>query len=129
MANDIPLPGVSALPASSKAASAPKTTVSSLPQPPAAKRSVIVNPTLRLDPALGLVVIEFRNDSGAITTSIPSQRQLEAYQRWAVAQLGPEPARTQQVLRPREPAGVNLSDAATQSRTTQIRTTPGTGAD
>lgn len=38
-----------------------------------------VNPSLRLDAALGLVVIEFRDDGGAITSSIPSQRQLEAY--------------------------------------------------
>lgn len=38
------------------------------------------NPTLRLDPALGLVVIEFVSKSGAVTSSIPSQRQLAAYQ-------------------------------------------------
>ena len=38
------------------------------------------NPTLRLDPALGLVVIEFLSKSGAVTSSIPSQRQLTAYQ-------------------------------------------------
>jgi hypothetical protein len=38
------------------------------------------NPTLRLDSALGLVVIEFVSKSGAITSSIPSQRQLTAYQ-------------------------------------------------
>ncbi len=37
------------------------------------------NPSLRLDPGLGLVVIEFRNDSGTVTRSIPSQQQLEAY--------------------------------------------------
>ena len=41
---------------------------------------------------LGLVVIEFRNDSGTVTTSIPSERQLEAYQRWETTQLGPAPA-------------------------------------
>jgi hypothetical protein len=37
------------------------------------------NPSLRLDPSLGLVVIEFRNDAGAVTRSIPSQRQIDAY--------------------------------------------------
>jgi hypothetical protein len=52
----------------------------------------VVNPTLRLDAALGLVVIEFRNDSGAITTSIPSQRQLQEYQRWQATRFGPTPA-------------------------------------
>jgi hypothetical protein len=37
------------------------------------------NPSLRLDPSLGLVVIEFRNDAGTVTRSIPNQRQIEAY--------------------------------------------------
>ncbi len=39
------------------------------------------NPSLRLDPALGLVVIEFRDESGDVSRSIPSVRQLEAYRR------------------------------------------------
>ncbi|MGE0416995.1 MAG: hypothetical protein AB7O80_09335 [Acetobacteraceae bacterium] len=38
-----------------------------------------VNPSLRLDAALGLVVIEFRDDAGALTSTIPSQRQIDAY--------------------------------------------------
>ena len=50
------------------------------------------NPTLRLDPALGMVVIEFHNTSGALTTSIPSQRQLAAYQKWSVTHVGPTPS-------------------------------------
>lgn len=50
------------------------------PEPPTTMAlQPIVNPSLRLDAALGLVVIEFRDDGGAITSSIPSQRQLEAY--------------------------------------------------
>jgi hypothetical protein len=50
------------------------------------------NPNLRLDPPLGIVVIEFRNDtSGVITTSIPSERQLAEYQRWDVTHFGPTP--------------------------------------
>jgi hypothetical protein len=57
----------------------------------------ITNPTLRLDAALGLVVIEFRDNSGAITTSIPSQRQLEAYQRWETTKFGPAPEGRAQV--------------------------------
>jgi hypothetical protein len=40
----------------------------------------VPNPTLRLDPALGLVVIEFLGKGGAVTTSIPTQRELAAYQ-------------------------------------------------
>jgi hypothetical protein len=58
---------------------------------PVQAASLITNPTLRLDAALGLVVIEFRNRTGAITTSIPSQRQIEAYQRWAQTHSGEAP--------------------------------------
>ncbi len=58
---------------------------------PAPAASPITNPTLRLDAALGIVVIEFRNDSGAITSSVPSQRQLQAYQKWDVTCFGPTP--------------------------------------
>jgi hypothetical protein len=53
--------------------------------------SPITNPSYRLDSALGLVVIEFRNDAGAVTDSIPSERQLQAYQRWQTTQFGPVP--------------------------------------
>ena len=69
----------------SVAAAEPKvvTTAPSLAEP---------NPSLQLDPALGLVVIEFRNNSGTVTDSIPSERQLEAYQRWATTHFGPEPS-------------------------------------
>jgi hypothetical protein len=58
----------------------------------AASTSPIPNPSLRLDPVLGLVVIEFRSDTGAVARSIPSQRQLEAYQRWETSRFGPAPA-------------------------------------
>ncbi len=44
-----------------------------------ASASPYVNPTLRLDAELGLVVMEFRDDSGAVTSTIPSERQIEAY--------------------------------------------------
>jgi hypothetical protein len=37
------------------------------------------SPTLRFDPAAGVLVIEFHNDAGQITNSIPTQQQLEAY--------------------------------------------------
>ena len=40
------------------------------------------NPSLRLDGALGMVIIEFRSESGAVTASIPTERQLEAYRVW-----------------------------------------------
>ena len=49
-------------------------------QTPAAKPTQpYTNPAFRLDPALGLVVIEFHDDAGKLTRSIPNQRQIEAY--------------------------------------------------
>src|SRR4051812_6172286 len=63
------------------------------PRPePEVNRPPILSPSLRLDPALGLVVIEFRSNSGAVTNSFPSQRQLQAYQRWEATRLGPAPS-------------------------------------
>lgn len=51
------------------------------PELPAAVASsrAFPNPSLRLDPRLGMVVLEFRDDGGEITDSIPSQRILDAY--------------------------------------------------
>jgi hypothetical protein len=46
---------------------------------PAESSQLFVNPTLKFDSTLGLLVIEFRDSSGNVSTSIPSQRQLEAY--------------------------------------------------
>src|SRR5271166_5231016 len=46
------------------------------PTAPAATASP--NPTLALNAALGLVVIEFRNNAGAVTSSIPTAQQIQA---------------------------------------------------
>ncbi len=92
MSNDITVQAVIAPRLGGDAATGPKPTAETAPPAePTAAPSPIANPTLRLDAALGLVVIEFRNDAGAVTTSIPSQRQLEAYQRWETTRLGPAP--------------------------------------
>jgi hypothetical protein len=40
------------------------------------------NPTMRLDPALGVVVVAFHDEHGAVTTTIPTQQQLDAYRTW-----------------------------------------------
>jgi hypothetical protein len=40
----------------------------------------LTNPSLHLDLALNLVVLQFFNAQGQVTQSIPSQKQLEAYQ-------------------------------------------------
>jgi len=44
------------------------------------------NPRLRLDPALGMVVLEFRSGPGVPARSIPSTRELAAYR--AAALIG-----------------------------------------
>jgi hypothetical protein len=94
MSNDTAIQSVAAVGAGNYATTEAKlqTTSEQLPRAelaPAA--SPITNPSLRLDAALGIVVIEFRNDSGAITTSVPSQHQLQAYQRWAQTHSGLTP--------------------------------------
>lgn len=38
------------------------------------------NPTFSIAPSLGIVVIQFRNQGGEVSLSIPSQRQLDAYE-------------------------------------------------
>jgi len=53
--------------------SSSSTAAAVVPVAPAASPG-LPNPTLRLDPALGLVVIEFLSKSGSVTSSIPSQR-------------------------------------------------------
>jgi hypothetical protein len=49
------------------------------------------NPSLALDPSLGLVVIQFHDASGAVVSSIPSASQLAAYSAWRQTGQGPDP--------------------------------------
>lgn len=46
---------------------------------------MLANPTLRLDPALGIVVMEFRSGSGMPARSIPTETELAAYRAAAVS--------------------------------------------
>jgi hypothetical protein len=93
MSNDIHVQPLSPAHAANGTVIAVKATVIPPPEPQQVPTpSQIPNPSLRLDPALGLVVIEFRSDTGAITRSFPSQSQLEAYQRWDVTHFGPSPS-------------------------------------
>jgi len=97
MPGDIRIQPVSSLPAGSEAtaeAKAQGSSHASFPSPTVEQPSTmpaLANPSLRLDPALGLVVLEFHSDSGAVTTSIPSELQLEAYQRWTQTGIGAPP--------------------------------------
>ncbi|WP_188899618.1 hypothetical protein [Caldovatus sediminis] len=52
-------------------------------------RVMVPNPALRIDHALGMVVIEFRNSAGGLSWSIPSARELAAYR--AAVQADPVP--------------------------------------
>ena len=54
----------------SAAAEAPQQPANSPPLP---------NPQLRIEPALNLVVLEFRDKVGEVALSIPSPKQIEAY--------------------------------------------------
>src|SRR5277367_5146733 len=49
------------------------------------------NPTLALNAALGLVVIEFRNAAGSVVSSIPTTQQIQAYQAWQESGIGQQP--------------------------------------
>src|ERR1700733_3527174 len=67
-----------------------------VPLAPEAKPvQLYVNPSFRFDPTVGLVVIEFHDNTGAVSNSIPSQRQLEAYRTGQKTPPG-EPAPTPQ---------------------------------
>jgi hypothetical protein len=59
------------------------------PTAPAATASP--NPTLALNAALGLVVIEFRNSAGTVVSSIPTAQQIQAYQAWQDSGIGRPP--------------------------------------
>jgi hypothetical protein len=50
------------------------------------------NPTVRLDAALGVVVVAFHDEHGVVTTTIPTQQQLDAYRTWERTRSGQPPA-------------------------------------
>lgn len=62
-------PARAATPAFQAAAEVPPP--AAVPPPP--------NPSMRLDPTLGVVVMEFRNGSDQVQRSVPSEPELEAY--------------------------------------------------
>ncbi len=46
------------------------------------------NPSMHLDPQLGMVVLEFHNTSGQVTNTLPTQQQLDAYRAFGVPKPG-----------------------------------------
>jgi hypothetical protein len=53
----------------------PVTTDTPAPKPV----QLFVNPSYRFDPTVGIEVIQFHDNSGDVSSTIPSQRQLAAY--------------------------------------------------
>ncbi len=88
MPNDLTI-GRVALPTPPPSPSPPHPSVAATHEPALPSSGGNPNPTLRLDATLGIVVIEFFNGSGAVTTSIPSQQQLRAYQEHSDRQAAP----------------------------------------
>lgn len=81
MPNDLvvrPTPPIA--PAAPEAAGAPPSAPAKAPAEAAAVGAKsLPNPSMRLDPALGLVVIEFHDEAGGVVRTIPDPRQLDAY--------------------------------------------------
>lgn len=73
-----PIPSYRAVEAPSAAAPG-RGMASPNPAAEVASAPALPNPSLRLEPALGLVVMEFRNSAGEVAETIPTQRELEAY--------------------------------------------------
>jgi hypothetical protein len=61
---------------------------------------LFVNPSYQFDPTVGLVVLEFHNDTGAISNSIPTQRQLEMYRTHQAIPPNEQPPPTQAAAQP-----------------------------
>ncbi len=78
MSHEIPAIGGVAPPDPVVATPAQQATAAA-PPPPATAARAMPNPSLRLDPGLGMVVLEFHDAAGQVTSSIPSERVLKAY--------------------------------------------------
>lgn len=61
------------------------------PEQPAEAAPLIANPSLRYDLQLGLVVVEFFDAEGELATSVPTPRQLKAYESGLNVRSGPVP--------------------------------------
>ncbi len=108
MPSDLSVPPVGS---ASTAADVSRERVPVAPEPaaPPGPATAFPNPTLRLDPGLAMVVIEFRDDSGAVRSTIPTREQLDAYRSWERSQVGIPP--------PGAPSGATAAapDAATDA--------------
>jgi len=81
MPNEMSIQGVTPAATAGDATPEPKPEAVAVPAAPRAAPStpLYLSPSLQIEPGLGVVVIEFRDATGNVTDSIPSQRQLQAY--------------------------------------------------
>ncbi len=92
MPNDLSIQAVAQPNTGGGAATPAKPTAVAAPvEQPAPAATDAPNPTLALNAALGLVVIEFRNSAGAVVSSIPTAQQIQAYQAWQDSGIGRPP--------------------------------------
>jgi hypothetical protein len=76
-----------------------------LPAPaPVKPVAMFANPSYQLDPTVGLMVVEFHDKTGAVSNSIPSVRQLQAYRLHQATPPGEQSSMT-----------VSLTDAKTSA--------------
>lgn len=61
------------------------------PPPAQAPASPLVNPAVRFDPRLSLLVVEFLDNKGQVVNSAPSPSQLKAYESLLNLRSGPTP--------------------------------------
>lgn len=99
------------------AAPAPFTSASSTTGAPSSRAPSLPNPSLRLDPGLGVVVLQYHDGAGNITRSIPTQRQLAAYREVGAPLPGSPPAESHHATAARAPAesgheAIPVSDAS-----------------
>ncbi len=87
MPQDLPVTAIAAIPNTAPNV-VPQDRATEAPVPVAPSSRPFPNPSLRLDAGLGMVVIEFRDNLGEVTNSIPSQRILEAYRAHTEPLLG-----------------------------------------
>ena len=83
-----------------------------------------VNPSLRLDAALGLVVIEFHDEAGKLTSSIPSQRQIDAYRRHEDTRPGQRRPEAQTEARTGAPTGDPTREPARSNEPAEPKPAP-----
>jgi len=75
------LQGAEPVAQASTRANAPSVAGLASAEPAAAPGPFIPNPSLHIDPGLGIVIIEFHDTAGKVSSTIPTERLLDAYRR------------------------------------------------